>query len=173
MARYRGTFTVAANYEPLKAAPFDARMLVEAKADLTLVSTWQQSNGDLWIYNGMIVAVGSDVNAANNGVYVLLDASNYTEESSWQKLADTASIDNLQEQIDNIDISGGSGLSDIEVATEADLPEIGTSGVTYYVLENNSIYRWQEETQSYISFGGSADLDINIINGGNANGNTD
>lgn len=40
MARYRGNFTVAANYEPLKAAPFDARALVETKADLTAATTW-------------------------------------------------------------------------------------------------------------------------------------
>ena len=171
MAREKGTFQVAANYEPLIAAPFDARSLVETRADLINPTTWRQPNGDIWIYNGMIVAVSSDVNSTNNGVYVLLNANNYTEISSWQKLADTASIDHLQEQIDNIDTSEGLGLSDIEVATESDLPEIGVSGITYYVLDTNSIYRWQEETQSYIGFGG-ADLDINIINGGNANGYT-
>jgi hypothetical protein len=53
MARYRGSFTVAASYEPLTASPFDARELVETKADLTAASTWQQPNGDLWIYDGM------------------------------------------------------------------------------------------------------------------------
>lgn len=172
MARYRGNFTVAANYEPLKAAPFDARALVETKADLTAATTWQQSDGGLWIYSGMIVSVNSDVNAENNGAYVLLDAENYTLEDSWRKLADTKSIADLQEQINEIEVGAGAG-QDVEVETEADLPSPGADGVTYYVIENQSIYRWQKETQSYVSFGGGAapELDIQIINGGNANGN--
>lgn len=170
MARYKGTYTAAANYEPLKAAPFDARQLVESKADLISASTWQQSNGDIWIYQGMIVAVSSDVNADNNGLYILSN-SNYTLEASWTKMADVKSIEELQAQIDNLEVSGGGSL-DVTVNAETDLPEVGDSNTTYYVLDNNSIYRWQEETQSYISFGGgTADFeDINIIHGGNANG---
>ena len=62
MARYKGIFKAAANYEPQIAAPFDARMLVDAKADLTDRSIWQQSNGDVWVYSGMIVAVANDEN---------------------------------------------------------------------------------------------------------------
>ena len=170
MARYRGNFTVAANYEPLKAAPFDARALVESKADLILPTTWQQKDGGLWIYSGMIVSVGSDIEPENNGVYVLLDAANYTNENSWRKLADVAGIEDLQNQINEIEVGGGS--QDVEVETEGDLPLIGAEGVTYYVIENQSIWRWQAETESYISFGGGAapELDIQIINGGNANG---
>lgn len=172
MARYRGNFTVAANYEPLKAAPFDARALVEAKADLTAATTWQQKDGGMWIYSGMIVSVGSDIEPTNNGAYVLLDAENYMLEDSWRKLADTVSIEDLQKQINEIEGAGGG--QDAEVETEADLPEVGAEGITYYVIENQSIYRWQAETQSYVSFGGGAapDLDIQIINGGNSNGNS-
>ena len=172
MARYKGTFTAAANYEPLKAAPFDARQLVETKSDLTNPSTWQQVNGDIWTYVGMMVVVATDVNTDNNGLYILRD-KDYTNIGNWEKQATNKEITSLQKQIDEIEVSGGGSL-DIEVATEADLPEIGNSNTTYYVLENNSIYRWQEETKSYVSFGGkaSADLDINIIYGGNANGNT-
>jgi hypothetical protein len=40
VARYKGTFKAAANYEPQIAAPFDARMLVGARSDLVLKSTW-------------------------------------------------------------------------------------------------------------------------------------
>ena len=57
MAREKGTFQVAANYEPLIAAPFDARMLVGVKSDLTAPQTWQDLRGDAWVYVGMLVTV--------------------------------------------------------------------------------------------------------------------
>lgn len=68
MARYRGTFSVAASYEPLTASPFDARELVDYKSDLIDPATWEQENGDIWIYTGMIVSVANDTDE-NNGVY--------------------------------------------------------------------------------------------------------
>lgn len=110
MARDRGTFKVSASYEPQITAPFDARALVECKADLMLASTWQQTDGSIWIYDGMAVSVGRDVDANNNGLYVLLDAANYTVDTSWKKLMSSdelealkISIDDLQEQIDQIE----------------------------------------------------------------------
>jgi hypothetical protein len=41
MSRYKGLFQVPANYEPLIRGPFDARELVETKADLINPATWQ------------------------------------------------------------------------------------------------------------------------------------
>lgn len=180
MARYKGTFSVAANYEPLVGGPLDARSLVGEKADLFKKETWQQYNGDVWIYSGMIVAVANDQEDANNGIYMLLNSAHYTEESSWRKMSDDSSlaaleaaIRDLQEQIKNIELSEG-GVS-IEVDTMDDLPRIGKTNVTYYVKENLSIQRWSEATQSYLSFGSQGvapELDINIIYGGNAHGTT-
>lgn len=177
MARFKGTFEVPANYEPQKAAPFDARQLVESKSDLFLARTWQDTNGDMWIYTGMIVSVATDIEASYNGVYRLVDAAKYDQETGWQKLADDEAIaaiqeeiKDLQEQIENIEVSGG-GSSDIEVETEADLPEVGDENTTYYVKENSSIQRWDAEEGNYDIYGGAADLNINFINGGNANGN--
>jgi hypothetical protein len=69
MARKKGTFQVSANYEPLKAAPFDARSLVETKEDLFLADTWT-INGIAWVYNGMLVAVFNDTEE-NKGLYLL------------------------------------------------------------------------------------------------------
>lgn len=171
MGRYRGTFTAPANYEPLKAAPFDARQLVEAKSDLTNVATWKQPNGDVWTYVGMMVVVSSDIELSNNGLYILKDID-YTKTENWEKTAIKDEILALQEQIENLETSSGS--LDVEVNTEADLPEIGDSNATYYVMENYSIQRWDEENQKYVSYGGSGevpDLDINLILGGNSNGN--
>lgn len=168
MARYKGIFKASANYEPQVAAPFDARMLVETKADLIAASTWQQSNGANWTYAGMLVTVAADPVAKNNGVYLLL-ANDYSVEANWRKCADIADIENLQDQIDNLEISGGGSL-DVEVETEAELPATGDENTTYYVKNDKSIQRWDEETQDYVSYGGAPAVDINIINGGNAHG---
>ena len=100
MARYNGTFKTTANYEPQIAAPFDARALVEKKADLFLTDTWQQKNGDQWTYPGMVVSVAFD-SVDNNGVYVLL-AQDFTQEENWKKLSTLNEIADLQEQINNL-----------------------------------------------------------------------
>lgn len=172
MARYKGTFTVAANYEPLIAAPFDARSLVETRSDLINPTTWVRSDGGYWTYVGMVVSVSADIESSNNGLYILMD-EDYTQLSNWRKCADEADIIKLQEQINNLSVSGGS--LDVSVETEKELPEIGDSNTTYYVKENSSIQRWDNETQTYISYGGESgdipELDINLIFGGDSNGN--
>ena len=179
MARYKGLFKASANYEPQIAAPFDARSLVEAKADLIAATTWQQKNGDMWIYSGMIVSVSADIDPEKRGLYILSDAARYMEESAWIKLAHDADlqqiqtdIEDLQQQIDNIEVTGGS--QDVEVETEADLPAVGNENITYYIKENSSIKRWDSETQTYISYGGdgeNSELDVELIYGGDSNGN--
>ena len=171
MARYKGTFSVAASYEPLSASPFDARQLVQYKTDLTAIETWQQENGDIWTYVGMIVVVAEDLNDNNNGIYVLTN-KDYTQESNWRKCADQRDIEYVLEEIRNIEFSGEGSVS-IEVDTMEDLPKVGDQNATYYVKENLSIQRWNEVTQSYLSFGGSGEipeLNIEIIHGGNAHG---
>lgn len=171
MARYKGTFTTAANYEPLIAAPFDARQLVEARSDLINPKTWNRSDGTNWTYVGMIVAVSRDIDDNNNGVYMLV-ADDFTQLANWRKCADDRDISRLMKEIESIEV--GAGSQDIEVDTDQDLPSIGDENATYYVKSNLSIQRWDEETQSYISYGASGDspdLDINLIIGGNANGN--
>ena len=173
MARYKGTFSVAANYEPLVGGPFDARQVVETKSDLTDPKIWRQANGSIWTYVGMIVVVTSDVDPDNNGLYTLND-KDYTNIANWKKYATEKDIAFLQKQIDDIEISGEGGSLDLDVETEADLPEIGDSNTTYYIKENNKIQRWDEETQTYVQYGGVGDIpdiDINLIFGGNSNGN--
>lgn len=172
MARYKGTFSVAANYEPLVGGPFDARQLVEAQSDLINPITWRQANGDIWTYVGMMVVVSSDIDASKNGLYILKDRD-YTSIENWEKASTVGDIQRLQEQLDQLETSGGGSL-DVEVETEADLPAIGDSNTTYYVKENSSIQRWDEESGAYISFGGAGDtpeLEINLIYGGDSNGN--
>ena len=166
MAREKGTFQVSANYEPLKAAPFDARALVETKADLVSATTWI-ADGELWIYSGMIVSVGMDPVKENNGIYFLRDVSQFQSfELGWIKLADLEALLDLQEQLNNISTQ----ISfDISLETKAELPIIGNSNYTYYIRDNAEILKWDTEIGDYISYGNSSFEDIEIIDGGSAN----
>jgi hypothetical protein len=86
MSRNTGTFNFAANFEGLIKAPIDAKQLVGTYADLTLPATWCAS-GQVWLYDGAIVAVSSDVTPSNNGIYFLKDSLNYTNTCSWIKVS--------------------------------------------------------------------------------------
>lgn len=101
MAREKGIFHISANYEPLKAAPFDARALVQTKGDLLASETWVV-NGIAWIYKGMQVTVSNDTDVTNNGIYVLVDPTQYQLETSWMKIADLNNIKDLQNQINEL-----------------------------------------------------------------------
>jgi hypothetical protein len=93
MARNKGTFNFSANFEPLFKAPLDARQLVGSKADLTDPSIWKDADELVWLYNGLIVGVGNDLDPSNNGVYFLKEASTYTNILSWEKLGTGSAID--------------------------------------------------------------------------------
>lgn len=156
MAREKGTFNVSANYEPLKAAPFDARSLVKTKADLTNIATWTINN-DIWIYDGMLVTVAQDANPKFNGVYRLVDAENFNFDGSWMKLANDADLAEIE------------ASKSYTVNSEQDLPEIGDENATYYIRNTKSIKKWSAEEHIYVSYGGSS-INIQIIDGGNAHG---
>ena len=168
MARIKGVFLNSANYEPQIAAPFDARQRVEYRRDLIDPTCWTSSNGARYIYNGMIVVVCKDT-PANNGVYILNDVTIFNTYEGWYKLANEEQIENLQRQIDNMQIGDGS----VDLDSESELPAEGTEGLTYYIKENFSIQRWDAASKSYVSYGGHSDsLDIQLIYGGNADGNS-
>ena len=80
MTIVRGTLPIAANFEPKTAAPFDARSLVATKAELLLLTTWQNADGNVYTYIGMTVTVYND--GSNNGTYQL-NASDYSLSSNW------------------------------------------------------------------------------------------
>jgi len=82
MARSKGTFNFAANFEPLLKAPLDARMRVGVYEDLVDPSTWVDGNGNAWLFDGALVVVSTDPSA---GIYWLRDADNYTNYSNWEQ----------------------------------------------------------------------------------------
>jgi hypothetical protein len=93
MARNKGTFNFAANYEVLTVAPLDARIVVDNKADLINPAIWQDISNIVWLYDGIVVSVVSDPFISNKGLYFLIDKNNYTDYNSWLKVNMIGSID--------------------------------------------------------------------------------
>ena len=86
MARNKGTFNFAANFEVLNKAPLDARLVVDTKSNLITPSIWEDDNSNVWVYTGIPVAVISDPSTENNGLYLLTDDTAYTSYDSWVKI---------------------------------------------------------------------------------------
>ena len=65
------------------------------------------------------------------------------------------------------------GESDYWIAqTRFGFPSVGRSDVLYQAIEENAIYQWDENSLSYVYLKAIEEpLDIEIINGGNANVN--
>jgi hypothetical protein len=82
--RNKGTFGFSANFEPKLKSPLDARQIVDSIDDLINPAIWEDSQGNVWLYNGFIVSI------ATGGLYQLLDANNYTNSASWQKLGSSS-----------------------------------------------------------------------------------
>jgi len=105
MSRPVGTFNFSANFEPRLKAPLDARQVVNTFADLIDPSTWKDTDGNVWLYNGAIVGVAND-DASLNGIYLLIDADNYTLSGSWSKTSGGGgSGDIIGENVGNGDAS--------------------------------------------------------------------
>lgn len=102
MARNKGTFTFAANFEPLLEAPLDARMRVSVKSDLISPTIWQDVGSNVWLYDGLLVSVVDDPSTSNNGLYFLADKDIYTNYSAWIKIGSTTGI---------LDASGTSSIT--------------------------------------------------------------
>lgn len=91
MSRRKGTIPYAGSLEVIASAPLDARRLVGLKSDLTLKATWEYTDTNLYIFDGMDVIVFNDT-PENNGIYILGNAANYNQESSWEKQSSETNI---------------------------------------------------------------------------------
>jgi hypothetical protein len=112
MGRSKGNFNFAANLEVLAKAPLDAKQKVDLYSDLTDPATWEDNDGNAWLTNGLIVAVGNDPVTSNNGIYYLADADNYTLPGSWVK-SGAGSITGAT----NLGIGNGSIFADVSGST--------------------------------------------------------
>ena len=95
MSRALGTFNLSANFEPKVKGPLDSRMVVETYSDLTNPTTWEDADNLVWLFNGSIVAVAEDPNYLLNGIYLLIDADNYTNPTKWIKSSSYIEVKNV------------------------------------------------------------------------------
>ncbi len=83
MARNKGTFKFAANFEVKAAEALDPRLVVENKSELIQSNTWPSDGDTLYIYEGMVVGVSKE-----RAVYMLIDKANAlnSDYSGWYKI---------------------------------------------------------------------------------------
>lgn len=189
MSRIKGSFVTSNNYEVERSMPFDARMLVKEKSDLTDPSSWSAAGR----YNGMIVAVGKDPEKSNNGLYMLADVSNIESESAWIKFAELSDLEAMGENIksltdelglvkaeldkkqdkliagkniiieDNVISATGSAGGGSNVIQVENLPESGEEDTVYCVGNEKSLYMWKNG--GWICYGRDYN-EISILLGG-------
>lgn len=82
MARNKGMFQFAANFEIKNAAALDPRIVVDTKSELYDKQTWPSDGNTVYLYNGLVVSVVEE-----NELYMLIDSVNFSSESSWKKIA--------------------------------------------------------------------------------------
>lgn len=146
MARIKGQANYASNFEVLKQAPLDSRTVVSEYNDLTKKTTWQDADGNVWLYDGLTVTVPGDGNAV---VYVLVDKDNYTNVASWVELGASA-VAAIQETLKkkaNL-VNGKVSANELPIATSLGNPNNATIPSTFAVNEaiNNKIVgllNWQ------------------------------
>lgn len=86
MSRQRGLFPLSANFEPNIAAPLDARLVADSLSNLTDSQYWSSSDNNVYIFQGITVAVWNDY--GNNGLYILIN-HDYTDINNWLKVGDS------------------------------------------------------------------------------------
>lgn len=137
MARIKGQANYASNFEVLKQAPLDSRTVVSDVGDLTKIATWQDADGNVWLYDGLIVVVPNADNANAPEVYVLKNKDNYGRPDAWLKLgADNASeVAAIQEALKKkANLANGKvSVNELPVVTSLGNPDNGTIPSTFAV----------------------------------------
>lgn len=80
MARTKGQLNFSANIEVKKQAPLDARQEMITYAELTQEATWQDDDGAVWLYDGLIVPV------EGGQLWMLTNKDAYTSAASWKRI---------------------------------------------------------------------------------------
>lgn len=97
MARNKGTFQFAANFEVKAAAALDPRVAVATKAELIAKETWPYDGDTIYLYKGILVSVQEE-----NAVYMLVDTAKIlsTDYSGWLRV-DAGNAEQV-EVVDNL-----------------------------------------------------------------------
>jgi len=95
MARTRGAFNFTGSLEIKKTSPLDARTLVSTLAELYLPETWQDTDGNIWLYNNIVVTVGD-----KQGLYMLINYDPVTAPNAYKEAANWKAIDASAAKLD-------------------------------------------------------------------------
>lgn len=90
------TFNFSGNLEVKKEGPLDAKLYIFNFEDLTNPATWTDEDGNVWLYDTMIVGVGSGASAA---LYMLTDKTKYTQASAWVKITTGGDIPEVESDV--------------------------------------------------------------------------
>lgn len=183
MARNKGTFQFAANFEVKAAAALDPRVAVATKAELIAKETWPYDGDTIYLYKGILVSVQEE-----NAIYMLTDIDKIlaTDYSGWLRVdAGNAEqvevVDNLESDASDKALSAKQGkvllgeISDVKsklvniytykgsLSTWAELEKIvATAGDVYNVDEEHNNYpagtNWAWTGTEWDALGGTIDL---------------
>lgn len=139
MARIKGQVNYASNFEVLKQAPLDSRSVVSDSGDLIKAVTWRDADGNVWLYDGLIVVVPNTNNPSAPEVYVLKDKDNYGLPDSWFKLgadnaSEVAAIQEILKKKANL-ANGKVPANELPIVTSLGNPNNGTIPSTFAVHE--------------------------------------
>lgn len=97
MARNKGQFQFAANFEVKAAAALDPRVAVATKAELIAKETWPYDGDTIYLYKGILVSVQEE-----NAIYMLIDTAKIlsTDYSGWLRV-DAGNAEQV-EVVDNL-----------------------------------------------------------------------
>lgn len=182
MARNKGTFQFAANFEVKLQGALDPRILVDNKSELINKETWPYDGDTIYVYNGLLVAV-----AADKAIYMLVDKDKILEAdySGWKQMDVAAAqtveiIDNLNSSSTTAALSANQGrvlgrrvttlegkISSVysykgSKATYAKLPSDAAAGDVWNVEEAHDNHpagtNWAWTGTAWDALGGAIDL---------------
>ena len=128
------TFNFSGNLEVKKEGPLDAKLYIFNFEDLTNPATWTDEDGNVWLYDTMIVGVGSGASAA---LYMLTDKTKYTQASAWKKITTGGDIPEVESDVYMI----GDTAAQIQemLGTPAQVTEAMTAGKLFVGKYNGVI----------------------------------
>lgn len=111
MARNKGTFQFAANFEVKAAEALDPRIVVATKSELINKETWPSDGDTLYLYEGLLVSVADE-----GKIYMLTNVSNAlsADYSAWKEIGAAETIDivnNLESDRIDAALSAAQGKS--------------------------------------------------------------
>lgn len=137
MARIKGQANYASNFEVLKQAPLDSRIVVSESDDLIKKVTWQDADGNIWLYNGLMVVVPNTDTEKVPEVYILKKKEDYDKPETWVKLGadNTTAIAAIQEALKKkANLTNGKvSTNELPIATSLGNPDNGTIPTTFAV----------------------------------------